>query len=76
MTTVKSSGQLTLRDRLSRLTFEKACKLLGPFGKKLITQGGHWEINLEEQVYLGDDLFRLTLLDVRPAKPRPSSPSR
>ncbi|HEY2415448.1 MAG TPA: DEAD/DEAH box helicase [Pirellulaceae bacterium] len=61
MTTVKASGQLTLRDRLSRLTFEKACKLLGPFGKKLITQGGHWEINLEDQVYLGDDLFRLTL---------------
>jgi superfamily II DNA or RNA helicase len=61
MTTIKASGQLTLRDRLSRLTFEKACTLLGPFGKKLITRGGHWQINLEEQVYLGDDLFRLTL---------------
>jgi superfamily II DNA or RNA helicase len=61
MTTVKASGQLTLRDRLSRLTFEQACKLLGPFGKKLITAGGKREIILEEQVYLGDDLFRLTL---------------
>jgi len=61
MTTVKASGQLTLRDRLSRLTFEQACKLLGPFGRKLITKGGAREIILEEQVYLGDDLFRLTL---------------
>jgi superfamily II DNA or RNA helicase len=61
MTSVKASGQLTLRDRLSRLTFEKACTLLGPLGKKLISRGGHWEVVLEEQVYLGDDLFRLTL---------------
>jgi superfamily II DNA or RNA helicase len=61
MTTVKSSQALTLRDRLSRLTFEKACKLLGPWGRKLITQGGARQINLQEQVYLGDDLFRLTL---------------
>jgi hypothetical protein len=57
---VKSSAQLTLRDRLSRLTFEKACQLLGPNGKKLIPLGGHWPINLEEDVFLGDDLFRLT----------------
>jgi superfamily II DNA or RNA helicase len=60
MTTVKASGELTLRDRLSRLTFEKACKLLGPNGKKLIPCGGHWPIKLDEDVYLGDDLFRLT----------------
>jgi SNF2 family DNA or RNA helicase len=61
MTTVKASEKLTLKDRLSRLTFEKACTLLGPFGKKLITAGGGRQIILEEQVYLGDDLFRLTL---------------
>jgi hypothetical protein len=30
VTPVKTSAQLTLRDRLSRLTFEKACSLLGP----------------------------------------------
>jgi superfamily II DNA or RNA helicase len=62
MTTVKASHKLTLRDRLSRLTFAQACKLLGPFGRKLITAGGAWPIVLDEQVYLGDDLFRLSLL--------------
>jgi hypothetical protein len=61
MTAVKASSELTLRDRLSRLTFEKACKLLGPFGRKLIMKGGARPIVIEEQVYLGDDLFRLTL---------------
>jgi superfamily II DNA or RNA helicase len=59
MTRVKTSNDLTLRDRLSRLTFEQACKLLGGNGKKLIQQGGHWEIKIEEDVFLGDDLFRL-----------------
>src|SRR5207249_6037887 len=43
-----------------RLTFEKACKLLGPEGRKLIQIGGHRELKLDEGVYLGDDLFRLT----------------
>src|SRR5262245_19659844 len=61
MTAVKSGSELTLRDRLSRLTFEKACKLLGPFGRKLIMKGGARSIVIDEQVYLGDDLFRLTL---------------
>ncbi len=61
MTTVKASSQLTLRDRLSRLTFTQACKLLGPNGRKLITRGGAREIILEEHVHLGDDLFRLSL---------------
>src|SRR6266481_2760559 len=59
MTTVKTSGELTLRDRLSRLTFDKACTLLGPNGRKLIRIGGCKDLKLEEDVYLGDDLFRL-----------------
>ncbi len=54
--------ELTLKDRLSRLTFIQACKLLGPEGDKLIMQGGKLEISsLEENVYLGDDLFRLSV---------------
>jgi superfamily II DNA or RNA helicase len=57
--TIKASSQLTLRDRLSRLTFVQACKLIGPQGKRLIQQGGKWEFNLAEDAYLGDDLFRL-----------------
>ena len=53
--------ELTLKDRLSRLTFAQACKLLGPGGDRLIRAGGGWEIDIDEQVYLGDDLFRLRL---------------
>lgn len=57
-----SKKELTLKDRLSRLTFTQACKLLGAEGNKLIMQGGKFEIDsLEEQVYLGDDLFRLSV---------------
>ncbi len=54
--------ELTLKDRLSRLTFAQACTLLGPDGNKLIMQGGKFEItSIEENVYLGDDLFRLSV---------------
>jgi hypothetical protein len=54
--------ELTLKDRLSRLTFYQACKLLGPDGNKLIMQGGKFDIpSVEENVYLGDDLFRLSV---------------
>jgi superfamily II DNA or RNA helicase len=59
MTTVKTSSELTLRDRLSRLTFEQAAKLLGPNGRKLIQRGGQRDVVVAEDVYLGDDLFRL-----------------
>ena len=58
----KKSGELTLRDRLSQLTFRDACKLLGPEGQTLIQQGASYEPeNLDRDVYLGDDLFRFNL---------------
>ncbi|HML73204.1 MAG TPA: DEAD/DEAH box helicase [Anaerohalosphaeraceae bacterium] len=54
--------ELTLKDRLSRLTFTQACKLLGDNGNKLIMQGGKFSMEpLEDKVYLGDDLFRLSV---------------
>ncbi len=54
--------ELTLKDRLSRLTFTQACKLLGPEGSKLIMRGGKFEIiSIEENVYLDNDLFRLSV---------------
>jgi hypothetical protein len=59
--TTNGQRELTLKDRLSRLTFTQACKLLGPDAARLIRAGGGWEVNLDEQVYLGDDLFRLRL---------------
>jgi superfamily II DNA or RNA helicase len=61
--TTKVSTKLTLKDILSRLTFTEACKLLGDDGKKLIKGGSLWDIKIQEDVYLGDDLFRLTLHD-------------
>ncbi len=57
----KPSDRLTLRDRLSRLTFTEACKLLGEDGKRLIKAGSAYQVKLPEDVYLGDDLFRVNL---------------
>ena len=56
------SAKLSLKDRLSRLTFLDAVKLLGPEGKKLIQQNANaWELKVSEHVHLGDDLFRLRI---------------
>ena len=64
MTTQTDKKQeLTLKDRLSRLTYMQACRLLGPQGEQLIRRGGGCEIGIDEQVYLGGDLFRLKLFD-------------
>ncbi|MHB8903065.1 MAG: SNF2-related protein, partial [Thermoguttaceae bacterium] len=60
----KKSQMLTLRDRLSQLTYTEACKLLGPEGEKLIQQGSSYEPeNIRQDVYVGDDLFRYSLRD-------------
>lgn len=60
----KKSNRLTLRDRLSRLTYTQACQLLGEDGKRVIAEGGKRGIeDLEEAFYLGDDLFRLNVED-------------
>lgn len=59
--------KLTLRDRLSRLTFPAACQLLGPQGKQLIQRNSNtWPLNVEEDVYLQGDLLRVTF----PGSPR------
>ncbi len=51
--------ELTFKDRLSRLTFPQASKLLGADGERLIYAGGAFDVDLASQAYLGDDLFRL-----------------
>lgn len=53
--------ELTLKDRLSRLTYLQACKLLGGDGGKLIQAGGKYDIILDGNIFLGGDLFRLSL---------------
>jgi len=52
---------INLKDKLSHLSYIKACKLLGPQGEKHIIRGGKWEIDLDEQVILKKDLFHLDL---------------
>jgi superfamily II DNA or RNA helicase len=57
---VLPSGRLSLKDRLSRLTFTEACKLLGPEGRQLIGRHANtWEFNVRDDVFLGADLFRV-----------------
>lgn len=53
--------ELTLRDRLSHLTYQQACKLLGADGDRLIHHGGAWEIDIDRDVHLQGDLFRVRL---------------
>jgi hypothetical protein len=57
----KPSAELTLFDTLSRLTFTRAAKLLGPEGNRLIATGGKFDIDLTTQVKFDRDMFRLTL---------------
>ena len=60
----RRSGKRTLADRLSRLTYIGACQLLGERGKELIQQGSRYDsIDVERDVFLGKDLFRLRLPD-------------
>jgi superfamily II DNA or RNA helicase len=40
----KPARALTMRDRMSHLSFESACKLLGPQGKRLLLEGGALEL--------------------------------
>ncbi len=58
----KESRKLTLKDRLSRLTYLQAVKLLGPDGQRLIGQGAAFDdIDIDRDVYFRGDLFRLKL---------------
>ena len=55
----KKSTDLTLLDKLSRLSYAQTLKLLGSDAPKLLRAGAKWDFRLEEDVYLGEDLFRL-----------------
>jgi len=60
--TMKKSTELTLKDKLSRLTLREAVKLLGPEGEQLIRLGGTFEIvDFPGQVLLSHDRFELRL---------------
>src|SRR6201981_2911991 len=55
----KKSTELTLIDRLSRLSYRQTLKLLGSDGPKLLRAGDSWDFRIDEDVYLSEDLFRL-----------------
>jgi len=67
---------LTLKDKLSHLSYMEACKMLGAQGKQLITAGGKYDIDLFERVTLNSKRFRLDLGDAKveialdPMKPK------
>ena len=67
---VLPSQLLSLKDRLSRLTFTNACKLLGPLGRLLISSNANkWEINIPDDVLFDGDTLRVkfpTMLDEPP----------
>src|SRR5437879_69835 len=55
----KKSTELTLIDKLSRLSYQQTLKLLGSDGPKLLRAGDSWDFRIEEDVYLNEDLFSL-----------------
>ena len=62
--------ELTLKDRLSRLTFYQACKLLGSKGDKLIMQGGkvetlRWLKNAPDAI---QQEWELIIIEIKPVK--------
>jgi hypothetical protein len=54
--TTKKSTELTLRDKLSRLNYQEACKLIGEEGAKWIQEGAQFTIDIDRQVRLDDEL--------------------
>jgi len=56
---------ITLKDKLSHLSYIQACKLLGPQGKLLILEGGKYDIDPVEQVTLNSRRFSLDLKEAR-----------
>lgn len=58
------NASVSFQDRLSRLTHHQACQLLGEGGEKLLKVGSRkWEIDPEQDVYVGGDLFRVRVFD-------------
>jgi hypothetical protein len=49
-----------MRDRLSHLSFEEACKLLGREGKRLLTRGGQLELTSPDDLRIDDEQAQVT----------------
>lgn len=62
-TTTKPGHKLSFHDRISRLSFAQAAKMLGENGAKLIRAGGKMVVDPAEDIYLAGDLLRVTVRD-------------
>ncbi len=56
---------ITLKDKLSHLSYAQACKLLGAQGSQLIMAGGKYDIDLFERVTLTSERFQLDLAEAK-----------
>jgi hypothetical protein len=65
--TTKKRSELTLRDKLSRLTYLEACKLIGEEGAKWIQEGAQFTLDIDRQVRLNDQRFELRFFEPEPA---------
>lgn len=52
---------INLKDKLAHLTYQESCRLLGADAEQFIRRGGKYDIDINEQVALTKDLFRLNL---------------
>lgn len=58
----KQSGQLTLFDRLSHLSYKQACDILGKEGAYLLRRPYFFDpLNVKKDVFLNEDFFRLSI---------------
>src|SRR5690554_1612124 len=58
-----SVRRIGIRDRLGQLTVAAACRLLEDGTKARLRRGGQFEIDLDQDVYLGGDMLRVSVRD-------------
>jgi hypothetical protein len=65
VTKQSTKRRIGIRDRLGRLTYRRACRLMadGQEGAVRLRQGGRFEINLPRDVFLGGDTLRVNVPD-------------
>ncbi len=62
---VTGKRRLGIRDRLGRLTYRAACRLLDPQdGEQKLRHGARFEIDLARDVFLGGDTLRVNVPDL------------
>ncbi len=60
---VKENKTVSLKNKLSRLTYKQVCRLLGSNTDKLLVRGGQFDINIQDHVVLTNTQFQLQLPD-------------